>query len=117
MSDLISKSSLISYIDEQIEESKEERSAVEKKEETSAMYFYSGEISVAKRIKRHVNMFAPAVDAAPVVHAEWIHDINNLYGCSACLGRETMSHKKMKRFCPNCGAKMDVLSLQNVGQT
>lgn len=50
---------------------------------------------------------APAVDAAPVVHARWIHDINNLYGCSACLERETMSHKKMKRFCPNCGAKMD----------
>lgn len=49
----------------------------------------------------------PAVDAAPVVHARWIHDINNLYGCSACLERETMSHKKMKRFCPNCGAKMD----------
>ena len=50
---------------------------------------------------------APAVDAVPVVHARWIHDINNLYGCSACLERETMSHKKMKRFCPNCGAKMD----------
>ena len=48
----------------------------------------------------------PPVDAAPVVHAEWIHDINNLYGCSACLERETMSHKKMKRFCPNCGSKM-----------
>ena len=50
---------------------------------------------------------APTVDAVPVVCARWIHDINNLYGCSACLGRENMSHKKLKRFCPNCGAKMD----------
>jgi hypothetical protein len=38
---------------------------------------------------------------------EWVHDINNLYGCSNCLARETMSHKKLKPFCPNCGAKME----------
>ena len=50
---------------------------------------------------------APTLDYAPVRHGEWIHDINNLYGCSECLGREPMSHKSLKRFCPNCGAKMD----------
>lgn len=50
---------------------------------------------------------APAADVAPVVHGRWIHDINNLYGCSECLGRETMSHKKLKPYCPNCGARMD----------
>lgn len=50
---------------------------------------------------------APAIDAVPVVHARWIHDINNLYGCSECMARETMSHKKLKKFCPNCGARMD----------
>ena len=50
---------------------------------------------------------APAVDAEPVKHGRWVHDINNLYGCSECLGRETMSHKKLKPYCPNCGAKMD----------
>ena len=43
----------------------------------------------------------------PVVHGRWIHNINNLYGCSECLGRETMSHKRLKPYCPNCGAKMD----------
>jgi hypothetical protein len=48
----------------------------------------------------------PAADVAPVVHGWWIHDINNLYGCSECLGRETMPHKKLKPYCPNCGAKM-----------
>lgn len=46
------------------------------------------------------------VEAAPVVHGEWIHDINNLYGCSVCMNRETISPKKMKNFCPNCGAYM-----------
>lgn len=37
---------------------------------------------------------------------EWIHDINNLYGCSRCGKREAMSPKKLKDFCPNCGADM-----------
>ena len=37
---------------------------------------------------------------------EWIHDYNNLYGCSACLERESMSPKSKKPYCPNCGAKM-----------
>lgn len=49
----------------------------------------------------------PAADVAPVVHGRWIHDSNNLYGCSECLGRETMSPKKLKPYCPNCGCKMD----------
>lgn len=39
-------------------------------------------------------------------HGEWIHDYNNLYGCSNCMERETMSHKRMKPYCPNCGANM-----------
>ncbi len=50
---------------------------------------------------------APAADVDHVVHGRWIHDINNLYGCSECFGRETMSHKKRKPYCPNCGARMD----------
>ena len=50
---------------------------------------------------------APTIEAEPVRHGRWIHDINNLYGCSECFGRETMSHKKLKPYCPNCGAKMD----------
>ena len=49
----------------------------------------------------------PTIEAEPVVHGRWIHDINNLYGCSECMGRETMSHKRLKPYCPNCGAKMD----------
>ena len=49
----------------------------------------------------------PAIEAEPVVHGRWIHDINNLYGCSECMERETMSHKRLKPYCPNCGARMD----------
>lgn len=51
-------------------------------------------------------MNIPAADVAPVVHGRWIHDINNLYGCSECMKRETMSPKKLKPYCPNCGADM-----------
>ena len=41
-----------------------------------------------------------------VWRGEWIHDINNRYGCSKCMARETMSHKNLKPYCPNCGAPM-----------
>lgn len=67
MSDLISRSALAGYIEEQIEESKEERSAIKKREDASSVYFYSGEISALKRMKRNIDMFASAVDAVPVV--------------------------------------------------
>ena len=51
----------------------------------------------------------PAIDAEPVRHGRWIHDINNLYGCSECLAREVMSSRRSpKNYCPNCGAKMDL---------
>lgn len=40
-------------------------------------------------------------------HGHWIHDTNNLYGCSECMERETMSPKKLKPYCPHCGAIMD----------
>lgn len=50
---------------------------------------------------------ADAADVMEVVHGRWVHDINNLYGCSVCGERETMSPKKLKNFCPNCGARMD----------
>ena len=49
----------------------------------------------------------PAADVAPVRHGRWIHDINNRYGCSECMGRETMSYTNLKPYCPNCGARMD----------
>ena len=55
----------------------------------------------------YISEALPTNDDVPVVHGWWVHDINNLYGCSECMKRETMSPKKLKPYCPNCGAKMD----------
>ena len=49
-----------------------------------------------------------------VWRGEWIHDINNRYGCSKCMARETMSHKNLKPYCPNCGAAMTDEAVQMV---
>ena len=69
--------------------------------------------SIADAMRIQGNVFrecvetAPAADVVEVVHGKWMHDRNNLYGCNNCLHRETMSHKEKKKYCPNCGAKMD----------
>lgn len=49
----------------------------------------------------------PAVDAAPVVHAEWIEepDREGHYHCSNCGVVWGVSAMAMKH-CPNCTAKM-----------
>jgi hypothetical protein len=36
----------------------------------------------------------------------WVHDIYNVFACSECLMRDCMSPKKLKNYCPNCGADM-----------
>lgn len=64
---------------------------------------YPDEISASFR---EVNKL-PAADVVEVRHELWVHDYNNLYGCTGCGERETMSRKKMKKFCSNCGARMD----------
>ena len=50
----------------------------------------------------------PAVDAVPVVHAEWVeeHDRVEHFHCSACGVVWGVSAKAMK-YCPGCGAKMN----------
>ena len=42
----------------------------------------------------------PAADVAPVRHGRWLLDGS----CSECLANPLTTHKK---YCPNCGAKMD----------
>lgn len=55
--------------------------------------------------------YAPTVDAAPVVHGRWepLKNLEWLYKCSLC-GDEWGAAAKMvpMRFCPSCGAKMDL---------
>lgn len=57
---------------------------------------------------------APAVDAVPVVHGEWVFGKNHgdfvEASCTACNGILLVKwYDKIGeyRYCPNCGAKMD----------
>ena len=50
---------------------------------------------------------APTIDAVPVVHARWVYDRPQHYKCSVCKSMWGELMKRMARFCPNCGAKMD----------
>ena len=54
---------------------------------------------------------APTVDAAPVVHGKWIYGEDIDIQCSVC-GADALTegdYRQIKsRYCPNCGAKMDL---------
>lgn len=54
---------------------------------------------------------APTVDAAPVKHGRWepLKNLEGMFNCSLC-GDEWGSAAKMvpMRYCPSCGAKMDL---------
>lgn len=54
---------------------------------------------------------APTVDAVPVRHGEWIHEVRytidslhsyQQYRCSEC----DMAYITNTKYCPNCGARM-----------
>lgn len=80
-------------------------SLIEREAAIRTIKLWRGTISVEMAVAEIAAL--PTIDPAPVVHGRWIHDINNLYGCSECIKRETMSPKKLKPYCPNCGARMD----------
>lgn len=65
---------------------------------------------LAAKVLREVSD-APAADAAPVVHAEWIvcGDGDNVpWMCSHCGKTTAHKYKVMYgKYCPNCWAKMD----------
>ena len=82
------------------------RNIKESAEDYSNEAYRIGYISALSLIESIVSDTDP-IEAEPVRHGRWIHDINNLYGCSECMERETMSPKRLKNYCPNCGAKMD----------
>ena len=55
---------------------------------------------------------APTIKAEPVKHGKWIqpdkeHEFNDLYRCSKCYYLGDW-HDIGKKYCPNCGAKMDL---------
>ena len=57
----------------------------------------------------------PTIDAVPVVHAKWeLRHIGHghYWECSACHTNPCIYVTKDTKFCPNCGAKMDLESKQ-----
>lgn len=53
---------------------------------------------------------APAADVAPVVHGRWAHLGGDEWCCSACgfvITTEGSWDKPTKKYCEDCGAKMD----------
>ena len=49
----------------------------------------------------------PAADVAPVRHGRWVtqDETRTKFMCSWCESKNYGGHEK---FCPNCGAKMDL---------
>lgn len=57
----------------------------------------------------------PAADVAEVKHGKWQLDeaascghIEYIYTCSACRNCTAWGETEKTRYCPNCGAKMDL---------
>lgn len=52
----------------------------------------------------------PAADVTPVVHTRWAHLGGDEWCCSACgfvITTEGSWDKPIKKYCENCGARMD----------
>ena len=52
----------------------------------------------------------PAADVAPVVHSRWAHFGEDEWGCPVCgfvITTEGSWDKPTKKYCENCGTKMD----------
>lgn len=57
-----------------------------------------------------VECFKPAADVAPVVHGRWAHLGGDEWCCSECgfvITTEGSWDKPTKKYCEDCGAKMD----------
>ena len=117
---LIDANVVISYIDDCIAESREEREDAKSRGNDCEVNYNAGEIQMARRIKRKINLGTPTIETVPVVHARWLprgSDDNDagMYYCSACkderyFGDEVITSEEASKycpFCPNCGAKMD----------
>ena len=81
-------------------------------EDCLKMHDYCGD-SVAWNIGGAIKGL-PAADVAPVVHGRWIKKHDNVrywYECSECGRKPPYSEfyqEDHSRYCPNCGARMDL---------
>ena len=68
-------------------------------------------IATAKKFVRSGLYRIPAADVAPVVHGRWIAD-GDFVICSQCEAeinqKNSLGMDNSKKYCPNCGAKMDL---------
>lgn len=73
----------------------------------------SNSLWIAKEDMIKVIENARTIDAAPVVHAHWVHDGkifehgNDWYHCSNCGMVEVSTSLSRYQYCKKCGAKMD----------
>lgn len=108
---LIDANVVISYIDDCIAESREEREDAKSRGNDCEVNYNAGEIQMARRIKRQINLGTPTIDAVPVVHGQWLtsSDVPDTLICSACGRRFDMYHfdQKDMPYCL-CGCKMDL---------
>lgn len=54
---------------------------------------------------------APAADVTPVVHGKWelrYEGYGHYWECSVCHTNPCIYVTRNTKFCPNCGAKMDL---------
>lgn len=106
---LINANVVISYIDDCIAESREEREDAKSRGNDCEVNYNAGEIQMARRIKRRINLGTPTIDAVSVRHGEWrIVNVPKKWGgstlrCSECNTGTT----HVWNYCPNCGAKME----------
>lgn len=65
---------------------------------------------------------APTVDAVPVVYGTWVTDNSTAIGelieryCSLCYCRTTGLRETWFPYCPNCGAKMELVRTAEGGK-
>ena len=68
---LIDANVVISYIDDCIAECQEEREDAKSRGNDYEVNYNAGEIQMARRIKRQINLGTPTINAVPVVYSNW----------------------------------------------
>lgn len=101
---LIDANVVISYIDDCIAESRDEREDAKSRGNDCEVNYNAGEIQMARRIKRQINLGTPTINAVPTVYSSWDDPWPYRTG-GICRNCETHAVRKYKH-CPECGAKM-----------